>query len=103
MPSSECCAMAVRKSNGVRVPVICIPCVTHQSNTEFGVRCSGHERLGSLAVACFDNDINCCALPGAICFNVISRPEYVVGQRNDVFDPRLECGCPDREIAAAGS
>jgi hypothetical protein len=39
MPSSECCAMAVRKSNSVLVPVMCIPCVMHQSNTELGVRC----------------------------------------------------------------
>ena len=62
-----------------------------------------HERLGPLAVAGLEQRDQFWRLAWRHLLQRHVKARVRRGQRNDVLDPRLERGCPDRKIAAAGS
>src|ERR1700741_4336561 len=91
IPSSECFAIAVRKSNGVLVPVICIPCTTHHSKTELGRRSSATRASVSLAVTGLEkrDQLLCLARPHLLERHV--EPRIRCGHRDNMLDAGLEC------------
>src|SRR5262249_7423471 len=62
-------------SNGVLVPVMCMPWVTHQSNTELGRRSSATSASVALRSLALNSEMSSGPFPGRICLSVMSKPE----------------------------